>query len=72
MYKRQVYKRRRKVNPNDKDVQVDFIDEVVRSVREIGQLGFFDPASIDPKFINVDAAAGTVDIDCLLYTSRCV
>ena len=23
-----VYKRRRKVNPNDKDVQVDFIDEV--------------------------------------------
>lgn len=38
-------------------------EDVVRTVREIGQLGFFDPESIDPKFKNVDAAAGTVDIE---------
>lgn len=38
-------------------------DDVVRTVREIGQLGFFDPEAIDPKFKNVDAAAGTVDIE---------
>jgi hypothetical protein len=25
--------------------------------------GFFDPEAIDPKFKNVDAAAGTVDIE---------
>ncbi len=36
---------------------------LVRSIREIGQLGFFDPEAIDPKFKNVDAAAGTVDIE---------
>jgi outer membrane protein insertion porin family len=38
-------------------------EELVRTIREIGQLGFFDPESIDPKFKNVDAAAGTVDIE---------
>lgn len=38
-------------------------EDVVRSVREIGQLGFFDPQAIDPKFKNVDPAAGTVDIE---------
>jgi outer membrane protein insertion porin family len=38
-------------------------DELVRTIREIGQLGFFDPEAIDPKFKNVDAAAGTVDIE---------
>lgn len=38
-------------------------DELVRSIREIGQLGFFDPQAIEPKFLNVDAAAGTVDIE---------
>ncbi len=38
-------------------------EELVRSIREIGQLGFFDPEAIDPKFKNVDAAAGTVDIE---------
>jgi hypothetical protein len=27
------------------------------------QLGFFDPEAIDPKFKNVDAGAGTVDIE---------
>jgi outer membrane protein insertion porin family len=38
-------------------------EELVRTVREIGQLGYFDPESIDPKFKNVDGAAGTVDIE---------
>lgn len=38
-------------------------DLLVRTIREIGQLGFFDPETIDPKFKNVDAAAGTVDIE---------
>jgi outer membrane protein insertion porin family len=38
-------------------------DMLVRTVREIGQLGFFDPETIDPKFKNVDANAGTVDIE---------
>jgi len=37
--------------------------ELVRTIREIGQLGFFDPEKIDPKFKNVDAGAGTVDIE---------
>ena len=37
-------------------------EELVRSIREIGQLGFFDPESIKPDFKNVDANAGTVDI----------
>lgn len=36
---------------------------LIRTIREIGQLGFFDPEAIDPKFKNVDAAAGTVDIE---------
>jgi outer membrane protein insertion porin family len=38
-------------------------DALVRTVRELGQLGFFDAQAIDPKFKNVDAAAGTVDIE---------
>jgi outer membrane protein insertion porin family len=36
---------------------------LIRTIREIGQLGFFDPESIEPQFKNVDAAAGTVDIN---------
>jgi outer membrane protein insertion porin family len=36
---------------------------LIRTIREIGQLGFFDPESIEPKFKNVDASAGTVDIE---------
>jgi outer membrane protein insertion porin family len=36
---------------------------LVRTIREIGQLGFFDPEAIDPKFKNVDASSGTVDIE---------
>jgi len=38
-------------------------EELVRTIREIGQLGFFDPESIKPEFRNVDPAAGTVDIE---------
>jgi outer membrane protein insertion porin family len=38
-------------------------DMLVRTIREIGQLGYFDPETIDPQFKNVDAAAGTVDIE---------
>ena len=37
-------------------------DQVVRTVRELGQLGFFDAENIDPNFDNVDPNAGTVDI----------
>ncbi len=38
-------------------------DLLIRTIREIGQLGFFDPETIEPKFKNVDASAGTVDIE---------
>jgi outer membrane protein insertion porin family len=38
-------------------------EDLVRTIREIGQLGFFDPEAIDPKFKNVDPASGTVDIE---------
>lgn len=38
-------------------------EELVRTVREIGQLGFFDAEAIEPKFKNVDPTAGTVDIE---------
>ncbi len=38
-------------------------EELVRTIREIGQLGFFDPEAIKPEFRNVDPGAGTVDIE---------
>ncbi len=38
-------------------------EDLVRTIREIGQLGFFDPEAIEPKFKNVDPTAGTVDIE---------
>lgn len=38
-------------------------EDLVRTVREIGQLGFFDAEAIDPKFKNVDPTSGTVDIE---------
>ncbi len=38
-------------------------EELVRTIREIGQLGFFDPEAINPSFKSVDASAGTVDIE---------
>ncbi|MCO6175182.1 outer membrane protein assembly factor BamA [Flavobacterium sp. NRK F10] len=36
---------------------------LIRSIREIGQLGFFDAEAIKPEFKNVDPQAGTVDIE---------
>lgn len=38
-------------------------EELVNTIREIGALGFFDPEAIKPEFRNVDAGAGTVDIE---------
>ena len=38
-------------------------DAVVRTVRELGQLGLFDAQNIDPKIVNPDENAGTVDIE---------
>ena len=38
-------------------------DQVVRTVRELGQMGFFDPEQISPDFKNVDPNNGTVDIE---------
>ncbi len=38
-------------------------EALVNTIRELGQLGFFDPEAINPNFKNVDAAAGTVDIE---------
>ena len=37
-------------------------EQLVRTIRELGQLGFFDPEAIKPDFKNVDANNGTVDI----------
>ena len=36
---------------------------VVRTVRELGQLGFFDPEQLNPQFKNVDPNSGTLDIE---------
>ncbi len=36
---------------------------LIRSIREVGQLGFFDAEAIKPEFKNVDPQAGTVDIE---------
>ena len=44
-------------------------DKVVRTVRELGQLGFFDSEQINPDFKNVDPNAGTVDIEFGLQES---
>jgi len=38
-------------------------DKVVRTIREVGQLGFFDAEQISPDFKNVDPNQGTVDIE---------
>ncbi|NUY81635.1 BamA/TamA family outer membrane protein [Flavobacterium sp. MAH-1] len=38
-------------------------EEIVRTIRELGALGFFDPEAIRPELKNVDAAAGTVDVE---------
>ncbi|MEP2937669.1 MAG: outer membrane protein assembly factor BamA [Gilvibacter sp.] len=36
---------------------------VVRTVRELGQLGYFDPEQISPNFKNVDPNSGTLDME---------
>ena len=38
---------------------------VVRTIRELGQLGFFDPEQLSPNFKNVDANNGTLDMEYL-------
>lgn len=38
-------------------------EQLVRSIRELGQLGFFDAEAIKPDFKNVDPQEGTVDIE---------
>lgn len=38
-------------------------EDLVRSIRELAQLGYFDPESIKPDLKNVDASAGTVDVE---------
>ena len=38
-------------------------DKVVRTVRELGQLGFFDAEQISPDFKNVDPNAEQTDIN---------
>src|SRR5690554_412579 len=38
-------------------------EQVVRTVRELGQLGLFDPESIRPDVKNADPYAGTVDVE---------
>jgi len=37
-------------------------DQLVRTVRELGQLGFFDAEQIDPQMENVDPNSGTIDV----------
>ncbi|SOC78923.1 Beta-barrel assembly machine subunit BamA [Salinimicrobium sediminis] len=38
-------------------------EAVVRTVRELGQLGFFDAENLSPDFKNVDQNSGTVDLE---------
>ena len=44
-------------------------DNIVRSIRELGQLGFFDAEQIVPDIQNPDPNAGTVDIEYSLVES---
>ena len=37
-------------------------DKLVRTVREVGQLGFFDAEQINPQIENVDPKSGTIDV----------
>ena len=38
-------------------------DAVVRTIRELGQLGFFDPEQLEPQFQNANPQDGTIDIN---------
>ena len=44
-------------------------DNIVRSIRELGQLGFFDAEQIAPDIQNPDPNAGTVDVQYSLVES---
>jgi len=44
-------------------------ENIVRSVRELGQLGFFDAEQIKPDILNPDPNAGTVDLQYSLVES---
>jgi len=37
--------------------------DVVRTIRELGQLGFFDAENLTPEFKNVDPNSGTLDLE---------
>ena len=37
-------------------------DNIIRTIRELGQLGFFDPEQISPDVVNPDPNSGTVDL----------
>ncbi|MFT5102618.1 MAG: outer membrane protein insertion porin family [Candidatus Latescibacterota bacterium] len=37
--------------------------DVVRTIRELGQLGYFDPEQLTPNFNNVDPNNGTLDME---------
>ncbi len=43
--------------------QVYSKQDVVNTVRELGQLGFFNPENLQPEFMNVNPQAGTLDLE---------
>ena len=43
--------------------------DIIRTIRELGQLGFFDAEQIKPDVLNADPNAGTVDLDWSLVES---
>jgi len=43
--------------------------DIIRSIRELGQLGFFDAEQIKPDVINANPNEGTVDLDWSLVES---
>ncbi len=55
----QVIYRELRTKPGDKWNK----EEVVSTIRELGQLGFFDAEAISPDVKNADPVAGTVDLD---------
>lgn len=48
-----------RTRPGDKYSKSD----VMRTIRELGQLGFFDPEQLEPDFQNVDPDSGTLDME---------
>lgn len=36
---------------------------IVRTIRELGQIGYFDPEQLSPNFLNVDPNSGTLDLE---------